>query len=66
MATACVSHENTTSFGAVHRASGPERARCRPRREGGVCAHGRPLGCGLRREDSDSAVGQPLCRDCYD
>ncbi|WP_406415153.1 replication initiator [Streptomyces sp. NBC_01614] len=54
------------SFGAVHRASDPERGFCRPRREGGACEHGRPLGCGIRHEDSDSSVGQPLCRDCYD
>ncbi|MER6011043.1 replication initiator [Streptomyces bluensis] len=54
------------SFGAVHRESGPDGARCRPRRDGGVCEHGRPESCGLRHEETDSAVGQPLCRDCYD
>ncbi|MDO0914343.1 plasmid replication initiator protein [Streptomyces sp. DT2A-34] len=54
------------SFGAVHRASGPERAACRPRRDGGMCEHGRLLGCGQKHADTDSAVGQPLCPDCYD
>ncbi|GAA1904209.1 replication initiator [Streptantibioticus ferralitis] len=50
------------SFGAVHSTGG----RCHPRRDGGVCEHGRPVGCGLRHADTDPAVGQPLCRDCYD
>ncbi|MFH8659997.1 replication initiator [Streptomyces afghaniensis] len=54
------------SFGAVHRVSGPEKAVCRPRRDGGVCEHGRPLGCGQRHSETDPAVGQPLCRECYD
>lgn len=54
------------SFGAVHRASGPDGAVCRPRRDGGVCEHGRPLGCGQRHADTDVLAGQPLCRDCYD
>ncbi|MGW0882906.1 replication initiator [Streptomyces sp. NPDC002671] len=52
------------SFGAVHRAD--DGGVCRPRRDGGVCEHGRPLGCGQKHTDSDSMVGQPLCRDCYD
>jgi hypothetical protein len=51
------------SFGAVHRA-GPDR--CRPRRDGGACEHGRPTGCGLLHADHDRVVGQPLCPDCYD
>ncbi|MFD4560181.1 replication initiator [Streptomyces sp. NPDC058469] len=54
------------SFGAVHRESGPDGIVCRPRRGGGACEHGRPVGCGQRHADVDSAVGQPLCRDCYD
>ncbi|MER7928471.1 replication initiator [Streptomyces sp. NPDC096057] len=54
------------SFGAVHRAGGPDGAVCRPRRDGGTCEHGRPVGCGTKHTDEDSAVGQPLCRDCYD
>ncbi|WP_406124231.1 replication initiator [Streptomyces sp. NBC_00989] len=54
------------SFGPVHRAGGPDGNVCRPRRGGGVCEHGRPVGCGQKHADDDSAVGQPLCRDCYD
>ncbi|WP_405686426.1 plasmid replication initiator protein [Streptomyces sp. NBC_01387] len=54
------------SFGPVHRASGSDGAVCRPRRGGGVCEHGRSVGCGLQHGDTDSVVGQPLCGDCYD
>lgn len=52
------------SFGPVHlaRAGKP----CRPRRAGGRCAHGRPVGCTRRHGDSDPAVGTALCRTCYD
>ncbi|WP_405633590.1 plasmid replication initiator protein [Streptomyces sp. NBC_00016] len=50
------------SFGSVHRAG----ERCRPRRDGGACEHGRPLGCGLIHAQDDPAVGEPLCPDCYD
>jgi hypothetical protein len=53
------------SFGAVHRATsggGP----CRPRRGGGECEHGRPIGCGQAHAEADPPVGQPLCPDCYD
>ncbi|MGW7006819.1 replication initiator [Streptomyces sp. NPDC054933] len=50
------------SFGTVHHTGG----RCHPRRDGGVCEHGRPVGCGLLHADTDPALGQPLCRDCYD
>ncbi|MFJ8199093.1 replication initiator [Streptomyces sp. NPDC096152] len=50
------------SFGAVHRAGEP----CRPRRDGGTCEHGRPRGCGTVHVPDASAVGQPLCPDCYD
>ncbi|MEV6755414.1 replication initiator [Streptomyces sp. NPDC051214] len=50
------------SFGPVHRAG----ERCRPRRDGGVCEHGRPLGCGAVHDSEDRLVGQPLCADCYD
>ncbi|MCQ4046050.1 replication initiator [Streptantibioticus rubrisoli] len=52
------------SFGAVHRATGGER--CQPRRGGGHCEHGRPVGCGLVHADTDPQVGQPLCPTCYD
>ncbi|MFD0507323.1 replication initiator [Streptomyces chiangmaiensis] len=50
------------SFGPVHRSGEP----CRPRRDGGTCAHGRPVGCHAAHAPGDSAVGQPLCPDCYD
>lgn len=50
------------SFGSVHRAGG----RCRPRRDGGTCEHGRPLGCGAVHAETALQVGQPLCPDCYD
>ncbi|MEV6506028.1 replication initiator [Streptomyces sp. NPDC051642] len=50
------------SFGPVHRAG----EICRPRREGGTCEHGRPLGCGAVHAPDTSVVGQPLCADCYD
>ncbi|MFE0438003.1 replication initiator [Streptomyces nigra] len=50
------------SFGPVHRAG----ELCRPRRDGGSCEHGRPLGCGVVHASDAPAVGQPLCADCYD
>ncbi|MFJ9024393.1 replication initiator [Streptomyces sp. NPDC102259] len=50
------------SFGPVHRAGEV----CRPRRDGGTCEHGRSLGCGTVHAPGVSAVGQPLCTDCYD
>ncbi|MER6051265.1 replication initiator [Streptomyces sp. NPDC001793] len=53
------------SFGAVHRTTaGGER--CRPRRNGGHCQHGRPLGCPAVHDATDPLVGQPLCPNCYD
>jgi hypothetical protein len=51
------------SFGPVHRA-GPER--CRPRRDGGTCTHGHPVGCGRVHQNGEAVIGQPLCPDCYD
>ncbi|OAH15549.1 hypothetical protein STSP_10780 [Streptomyces jeddahensis] len=50
------------SFGPVHRAG----ELCRPRRDGGTCEHGRPLGCGAVHATNAPDVGQPLCVDCYD
>lgn len=50
------------SFGPVHRIG----ERCRPRRSGGTCEHGRSLGCGTGHTANDPLVGQPLCPDCYD
>jgi hypothetical protein len=56
------------SFGAVHRATDPgrPRERCRARRDGGLCAHGVPVGCDARHTERDPLVGSPLCPDCYD
>lgn len=51
-------------FGVVHRAA--EGKACRPRRAGGECEHGRPVGCGQVHGEDDPVVGQPLCPDCYD
>ncbi|SED66417.1 hypothetical protein SAMN05216532_5266 [Streptomyces sp. 2231.1] len=50
------------SFGPVHRAG----ELCRPRRGGGTCEHGRPLGCGAVHAPDAAVVGRPLCPDCYD
>ncbi|WP_225078345.1 replication initiator [Streptomyces sp. CoT10] len=50
------------SFGPVHRAE----ELCRPRRDGGTCEHGQPLGCGAVHAPDAPTVGQPLCADCYD
>ncbi len=50
------------SFGPVHRSG----TTCRPRRNGGACEHGRPLGCGTAHAPDAPVVGQPLCQDCYD
>ncbi|WUH93722.1 plasmid replication initiator protein [Streptomyces sp. NBC_00433] len=50
-------------FGPVHRV-GPDR--CRPRREGGECEHGRPLGCLAVHGEGDRNIGLPLCPQCYD
>ncbi|MEV7992274.1 replication initiator [Streptomyces sp. NPDC086077] len=50
------------SFGPVHRAG----ERCRLRRDGGICEHGRPLGCGTLHAPDAPVVGEPLCPDCYD
>ncbi|WKX08006.1 replication initiator [Streptomyces sp. NL15-2K] len=52
------------SFGPVHRFLDGER--CRPRRDGGSCEHGRPVGCGLVHTEEDPLLGRPLCPDCYD
>ncbi|MFJ9590302.1 replication initiator [Streptomyces acidicola] len=52
------------SFGPVHRFRDGEW--CRPRRDGGVCEHGRPVGCGLVHTEDDPSLGRPLCPDCYD
>jgi len=50
------------SFGAVHRRR-PDGT-CHP--TGTRCQHGRALVCGHRHPESDPALGQALCPDCYD
>ncbi|MET9080958.1 replication initiator [Streptomyces sp. NPDC004237] len=50
------------SFGPVHRSG----ETCRPRRDGGTCEHGRPLGCGAVHDPHAPVIGHPLCADCYD
>ncbi|WP_435863203.1 replication initiator [Streptomyces prunicolor] len=50
------------SFGPVHRAG----ELCHPRRDGGSCEHGRPVGCHAVHDQDSPVVGQPLCPDCYD
>lgn len=50
------------SFGPVHHGG----TTCRPRRDGGTCEHGRPLGCHTVHAPDAPVVGQPLCPDCYD
>ncbi|UXY32584.1 replication initiator [Streptomyces sp. HUAS TT20] len=50
------------SFGPVHKSG----EKCRPRRDGGTCEHGRPLCCGAVHALDAPVVGQPLCPDCYD
>jgi hypothetical protein len=52
-------------FGAVHtiRTTGS----CHPPgTHRGQCPHGGPLWCDRRHDHHDPALGQPLCRNCYD
>jgi hypothetical protein len=52
-------------FGAVHtiRTTGS----CHPPgTHRGQCPHGRPLWCDRTHDYHDPALGQPLCRNCYD
>ncbi|WP_062012690.1 replication initiator [Streptomyces hygroscopicus] len=53
------------SFGPVHHVT-TDGQRCRPRRDGGDCEHGRSLGCPTVHTADDPRTGQPLCPDCYD
>ncbi|MEU4664801.1 replication initiator [Micromonospora chalcea] len=39
---------------------------CHARRDTGLCPHGRPAVCWARHETGDTALGHPLCLDCYD
>ncbi|MFG7942385.1 plasmid replication initiator protein [Streptomyces cacaoi] len=52
-------------FGPVHRATDSAEV-CRPRRNGGLCPHGLPVGCPHRHPADSSAPGRPLCPACYD
>ncbi len=53
------------SFGQVHHVT-DEGKPCLPRRDGGVCEHGRSVGCPLVHTADDPLLGQPLCPGCYD
>lgn len=56
------------SFGPVHarREKDGRVLRCRPRRRGGTCPHGRRMSCPERHARDDPRLGEPLCPDCYD
>jgi hypothetical protein len=56
------------SFGPVHTRHEKDGRTlpCRPRRDGGTCPHGRPVGCSERHSPDDPRVGEPICPDCYD
>jgi hypothetical protein len=56
------------SFGPVHvqREKDGRLLRCRPRRRGGTCPHGRRMSCPERHSRDDPRLGEPLCPDCYD
>jgi len=54
------------SVGTVHGRRDHGRA-CRPRTPSPLrCLHGRPRTCHSTHAEDDPALGQPLCRDCYD
>ena len=56
------------SFGPVHlsREKEGQLLRCRPRRRGQICPHGRRMSCADRHARDDARLGEPLCPDCYD
>jgi hypothetical protein len=56
------------SFGSVHayREKDGRVLRCRPRRRGQSCPHGRQMSCGEKHPRDDPRLGEPLCPDCYD
>jgi hypothetical protein len=56
-------------FGVVHTQRTTKTGRpipCRARRTFETCPHGVAMRCTRRHKDGDPALGQPLCRDCYD
>lgn len=55
------------SFGPVHTTRSGNRQCHSPRRgKAWLCPHERPVWCGVRHDDADCRLGQPLCADCYD
>ncbi|MEV7231626.1 replication initiator [Polymorphospora sp. NPDC051019] len=55
----------------VHTCTNRKRCDCRPdpchpRRDTGLCRHGRPAVCWARHEPDDANLSRPLCLDCYD
>ena len=56
-------------FGTVHTQRATKTGRpipCRARRDPETCPHGVILRCTRRHKDGDPALGQPLCKACYD
>lgn len=55
------------SFGHVH-GTRPDGKKCRPRSgdRAARCPHGKRLSCNTVHTEDDTAVGSPLCWDCYD
>src|SRR4051794_19831662 len=56
------------SFGPVHsrRVVDDKARRCRPRRDGGVCAHGVSVACNEIHDEDDPRLGEPICQGCFD
>lgn len=56
------------SFGAVHRrlVRGASTLPCRSGTTETTCVHDRPVSCRIRHDQDESALGQPLCPNCYD
>lgn len=56
------------SFGAVHgqRTRGGRAHPCRPGGPKDRCRHGRPLACWVRHAESDPALGEAMCPECFD
>lgn len=53
-------------FGVVHGTRSNGRQLCRPGKRQSTCPHGRMQTCWTRHHGGDTALGEPLCRDCYD